>query len=479
MKLRSAYLYDLSRMDALEREVVKMEQNGFALDSEYCETAAQKARIEEGVCLTELGKLTERLGYTQKYGELNWASPAQLVRLFHEHLRLEPSPIWKKGRVKVKDGERKTDEAALGWLRERSSGDVCSLIDELVRLRRVRGAIKYLEKLPGYVAPDGFVHAVSGPSMDSDDRAGTITWRLASKNPEIMQIPTDPKKDWFRIRRAFVAPPGYKLLVADETALEVVILGHILISLFDDHQLAEMAAPGAPDIHSVNARLVFGKYLGWKRHGKNVKEFPLECFKDPSYPELCQLRQDIKAVWYGLMYGKSAYGFATSLRDSEGNPVGEATAQKIIDALFAAVPGIPRYQAYVLDYILEHHGIPGLVGAWCDLSELTKSGDKWRIARAHRIAQNYPMQEGGARVIGHAMVEIGADPDLQSAGLLIERQIHDELDFRFPKLRPGTGIPVDLGLIKERVNTHMTSFPLLSTLSVKMGVGDNWDECKN
>jgi DNA polymerase-1 len=456
-------------MDELERCIIDMERNGFALDVEYCKSAAQKARVEENVCLTELAKLLEILKWSGP--EVNWASPAQLVRLFHDHLKLPPSPIWKKGRVKVDAGERKTDEAALGWLRERASGPVANLLDELVRLRRIRGAIKYLEKLPGYVAPDGLVHAVSGPSMDTDDRAGTITWRLASKNPEIMQIPSDPKKDWFRIRRAFVAPKGYKLLVADETALEVVILGHLLIRLFDDHQLADMAAPGAPDIHSVNARLVFGKYLDWSRHGRNVKDFPLEAFKSADYPELVQLRQDIKAVWYGLMYGKSAYGFATSLRDANGQPIGETAAQRIIDALFEAVPGVPKYQNYVLSYIKEHHGIPGLGGAWCDLSELTKSGDEWRIRRAHRIAQNYPMQEGGARVIGHAMVEISRDATLTQAGLLVERQIHDELDFRFPE-------GADESVLKVGIERAMTSYPLESTLSVKMGVGYTWDDCK-
>ncbi len=456
-------------MDELERAIIHMEQNGFALDVPFCEEAAGRARGEEEVCLIELDKFRQSVGWG---GEVNWASPVQLVNLFHNHIGLAPSPVWKKGRVKVDDGERKLDETALGWLHERANRDVRWGIDELIRLRRLRGAIKYLTKLPGYVAPDGFVHPVSGPSMDSDDRAGTITWRLASKNPEVMQIPSDPKKDWFHIRRAFVAPPGFGLLVADESALEVVILGHILITLFGDSQLAEMAAPGAPDIHSVNARAIFGTHLGWTRHGKNVKEFPLDCFKSADYPELVALRQDIKAVWYGLMYGKSAYGFATSLRDARGNPIGEEAAQRIIDALYAAVPSIPKYQAYVLEYIQEHHGIPGLSGAWCDLSEFTKSGKDWQLRRAHRIAQNYPMQEGGARVIGHAMCEIEQDADLAALGVLVERQIHDELDFRYP-------LTANLDFIKERVNRHMTSYPLRSTLSVKMGTGENWHDAKN
>jgi DNA polymerase-1 len=468
VRLTSAACYELSRMDALEREIIRMEQNGFKLDVGYCETAAALARTEEAVCLTELTKVCGRLGWQD---EVNWASPVQVVKLLHEHLGLPPSPVWKKGRVKLKDGERKTDETSLNWIREKVSGDHATLIDELIRLRRLRGSIKYLGKLPGYVAADGFVHPVSGPAMDADDRSGTITWRLASKNPEVMQIPTDPRKDFFRIRRAFVAPPGHKLLVADETALEAVIFGHVLVELFDDHQIADLVAPGAPDLHSVNARLVFGEYLGWTYKGRNVKEYPLEYFKSEDHPYLCQLRQDIKAIWYGLMYGKTAYGFATSLRDQNGNPIGQEAAERIVAALYAAIPGIPRYQAYVLDYILTHHGIPGLLGAWCDLSELTKSGDKWKIARAARIAQDYPMQEGGARVIGHAMVEIGADAHLNDLGLRIERQIHDELDFRYP-------VHSDVRAIKAGVERHMTSFPLSACLSVKMGIGDNWDQCK-
>jgi len=226
-------------------------------------------------------------------------------------------------------------------------------------------------------------------------------------------------------------------------------------------------------MHSVNTRAVFGDHLGWVRHGRPVRDFPLEAFKNrKEFPELHALRQDLKnKVWYAIMYGMKPFGLATSLKDERGNPVGEEPATKIFDALLAVVPGVRRYQSWVLDYILEHGGIVGLSGAWVDLSELVGSGDRWQVARAHRIAQNYPMQEGGARVIGYSMTEIDADPDLAVAGLKIERQIHDELDFRVP-------VTSDLGLVKSRIEKHMTSYPLLSQLQVKIGTGANWDEAK-
>lgn len=446
-----------------------MERNGFAIDGAYCREQEAQARIQEAATLDELRHWLSGLSWP-KAEEFNWASGPQLVHLFHEHLRLPPSPLWKKGRVKVDAGERKVDETALDWLGAHSGVGIRAGINKLIHLRRLRGSIKYLAKLPLAVAPDGLCHPVSGPAGDFDPRAGTITWRLACKLPEIQQIPSDPRKDPFRIKRAFVAPPGYTLLSADERALEVVILAHIFVTLFGDHQLADMVAPGAPDIHAVNARRVFGTFLHWTRHGKRVDQFPVESFKDPDYPELVQLRQDIKAVWYGLMYGKSAYGFATSLRDPEGNPIGMDAATAIVDALNASLPALPRYAAFVLDYIRRYGGIPGLGGAWADLSGYIQEGE-WGLKRAHRIAQNYPMQEGGARVIGAAMVGVTNDPVLIDAGVLLERQIHDELDFRIP-------VGANLLAIKERINYHMTAYPLRAHLAVKMGTGATWEDAK-
>jgi DNA polymerase I len=469
MLVTAANLYQNARMDEVEREIVRMERNGFALDAAYCAAQALKAEEDETDTLAKLQEWLVLLGQGDR--EINWASPTQLVRLLHDDLGLPPSPIWKKGRVNTRAGERKLDEAALDWIRRREeiAVDVRAGIDLLIHLRRVRGALKYLRKLPTYIAPDGLVHAVSGPASDGDHRAGTITWRLASKNPEILQIPTDPKKDPYHIRKAFIAPPGYRLLCADETALEAVVFAHVLIRLYDDHTLSDLLAPGK-DLHATNARRVFGEYLGWERYGKRVDHFPEACFKSDDYPELKALRQDIKAIWYGLMYGKSPYGFATSLRDAHDNPVGIKVAEAIVAALYAVLPAIPRYQATILDYILQYHGIPGLGGAWCDLAPFTKSGDEWQVKRAHRIAQNYPMQEGGARIIGSAMVDIVNDPYLRSSGLLLERQVHDELDFRVP-------FDADLARVKERVNHHMTSYPLDSLLQVEMGVGETWADC--
>lgn len=462
--------YQRARVQEIERALVKMERNGFKIDTEYCREAEGRAREEEGLCLTELKKWLASLGVER---EVNWASPKQLVEVLHDTLQMPPSPIWKKGRVRLDDGERKTDEVALGWISDRVAPNLRRGLTELVRLRRTRGAIKYLGKLPGYIAPDGFVHPVSGPSSDQDDRAGTITWRLGCKNPEVQQIPSDPKKDPYQIRRAFVAPDGYGLLAADERALEVVILAHLFVRLFGDDQLVRMVLPGAPDIHAVNAQRVFGTYLKWEHKGRRIDSYPVDCFAgEHGDPYLAQLRQDIKAVWYGLMYGKTIYGFAISLRDKNGEPIGEDLARLIVRALYDSMPALGRYGAYIEEQVREHHGIPGLGGAWCDLSYLTKSGNKWDLQKAARIARNYPCQEGGARIIGYAMVECTNDPLLQD--VLLERQVHDELDFRVPD---GAELRAT-----EQIRYHMTTgaeryWELEAPLQVSIGTGQTWFDC--
>jgi len=466
--LKSA-LWQRYQGDEIERTIVEMERNGFMIDVDFCNTQAAKAALDEAECLKKLRSWLASMGVPPLLGcDDIWSSPKQMVHLLHEHLKYPPSPIWKKGRVKIHKGERKTDEAALGWVKGRAPKEQRWGIDELIKLRRVRGCIKYLTKLPTFIAPDGFVHPVCGPAGDDDDRVGTITGRLAGKNPEFMQIPTNPEKDWYRIRKAFIAPPGHTLIVADYSALEVVILAHILIDLFGDHQLAEMVAPGAPDIHSVNARRVFD-YLGWKVDGRPVGEYPFEAFKEVKGCK--RLRQMIKEIWYGLMYGKSAFGFATSLRDADDNPIGEELAQKLVDALLDSVPSIRRFHAWCWEFIHRYKGMIGIGGRWCDLRELVE-GDEWMQKRALRISENFPMQEGGAAIVGAAGVAISKDPTLRSAGLRTERQVHDEYNWRLP-------LTSDIEVVKSGIRHHMTTaFPLRVPLQVSIGTGANWEEAK-
>lgn len=458
--------------DDIKQCIIEMEANGFLIDVDFCNTQAERAEKDEQKTLGRLCDWLVEVGSpTSGDGDLQdgvWSSPKQLHELLHDRLGYPPSPIWKKGRVKLKNGERKTDEVALGWVRNRIPALARWGIDELIRLRRIRGCIKYLRKLPTFIAPDGYVHPTCGPAGDADERVGTITGRLAGKNPEFQQIPADEAKDWYHIRKAFIAPPGYTLVVADYSALEVVLMAHILKTLFNDNQLAEMVDPAAPDIHAVNARRVFTQ-LGWEVNGRPVSAYSIEDFKEVKGCIL--LRKMIKAISYGIAYGKSVYGFSTSLHDASGNPIGEEKARAVYDAYMDAIPGIPRYHAWTWDFIKKYKGIVGLGGRWCDLRELME-GDEWQQKRAHRVAQNFPLQEGGAAVVGAAGVAIMKDETLRSAGLLAERQVHDEWNWRVPS---GVNMP----WLQTKIRRHMiSSFPLTVPLQVTMGTGANWHDAK-
>ncbi len=281
---------------------------------------------------------------------------------------------------------------------------------------------------------------------------------------------------------------GYTLLVADYAALEVVILADLCKRLFGDEQLVAMVAPGAPDIHVENAKLVFGGYLGWtvpatclsdgkkvecKYAGLRVDEIPSGEFKKHPYGAI--LRGMIKTVWYGLQYGKGAYGFST-LDGPDGKPIGEKVAANMLGGIEKAVPAIFKWQRWCRDYVDEHRGIYSLGGRWCPLyAETEPNAPDWLRARAYRRAYNFPMQATGAEIIGDAMVRVGADTVLRSMGFTVRLQVHDELVLRGP-LREVEGA-------KNRVKGHMEAAtangtPLLVPLQVSAGHGANYFEAK-
>lgn len=505
-------LWSEAKVQDITNAVIAMERRGFVLDVDFCNAKAAEAREDERKALNRLWELYydctgQQPDHWAEQIDVDaiWSSPKQLQALVHGELGMPRSPVWKKG--KVKDGEVKLDEVALEWIRARlkSQGRATwseetveryrDLLQGIINLRRVRGCLKYLTKLPTYVGPDGRVHPVCGPAGDDDDRVGAVTGRLAVKNPEGQQIPRNKKKDRYRIRRAFIAPPGRRLVVADYSALEVVIMAHICLHLFGDDQLARMVAVGAPDIHSTNARKVFGELLGWSTEEaakiigckvppgapEYVRDFELGMFKCPHKPECKEcpsenavgkgLRDLIKAIWYGLMYGKGAYGFGASLTDGNGNPIGEEKAGEIVEGLLDAVPAVRKYQAWVRVFIKQHGGIPSLAGRWCPLADLLREGTRWAEDRAWRRALNYPMQAGGADIVGAAMVLIEADDLLRELGFGVILQIHDELILEGPEENADAAL--------ERVMYLMTHcFKLLVPLQVSGHHGKNWDEAK-
>ena len=270
------------------------------------------------------------------------------------------------------------------------------------------------------------------------------------------------------------------LLVADYSSLEIGIQGDFALRLFGDDQIVRMYVDQARgiDMHSNNARSVFGVWLGWRvpagmpYAGETVDKIPVEEFKKHPFGKTC--RDLIKAIWYGMAYGKGAYGFST-LIGADGKMIGEELAGQMVNALLDAVPAMRAWFRWVEKFVKRHHGIYSLGGRWCDLSQEMESGEEWLERRAFRRAYNFPMQSTGAEIIGDAVVRLMRDEEFRALGYRICLQVHDELVCRGPL--------ENLARADELLRLHMTSatangIPLLFPVQVSSGSGVNYFAAK-
>lgn len=469
------------RLTAIDDAVVAMERQGVYVDVDFCNRSEKLAAQDEANAWERLkpwvrgagGSIEDLFGtpllYRQDDDDLRGGeSPIKLQEFLHGRggLGIKPSPFWRLGRCKP--GEVKTDAKALEYLAGQYP-DHRAALQSVLALRRARGCLKYLRKLPLFVVPStGRVHAVFGPASDGDDRVGALTGRLAIKKPELMQIPRNPAKDIYGLREAFTAQgPGRVLLAVDYSALEVVLLAHFCAALFGDTDLAAAVARGATDIHSVHTVRVYRDILGEARlagvEAEQVKKHP--------DPLVTWFRELIKAVWYGLQYGKGAWGFGSTLFNTDGTPLGDDAAQRMIDALLDARPGVRRWQEWVWEYIQEHHGIPSLGGRWCDLTDLFAGNSEKNQKRAYRRALNFPEQAGAADLVGWAMHLVATDPIIARLGFALCLQIHDELVLEGPEENAAEA--------EARVTYLMeNAWPLRCDLQAHGKFGKTWGQCK-
>lgn len=198
----------------VEEALIEMERNGFRVDVGYCEFQSKRAALDERNTLDLLRAWWDKNKQPDRPGEeidAVWSSPKQLIA-FLDSLKARRSPIWKKGLVKR--GTWKTDSTALDWVRKSHIDDkphITELLKLILHLRKIRSGKKYVDKLPRFIADDGFVHPVCGPAGDNDDSVGAVSGRLGMKNPEGQQLPkpdeeeSSEKKDLYCVRRAIIA----------------------------------------------------------------------------------------------------------------------------------------------------------------------------------------------------------------------------------------------------------------------------------
>ena len=404
----------LSVFNSIELPLVKVlhsiERNGVLLDAAVLNQHSQE--------LTQRLDELEKEAFNLAGREFNLASPKQLGEIFFNELGL---PILKK----TKGGAPSTAEEVLQELA--LDYPLPKLILEHRGLAKLKST--YTDKLPNMIAP------ASGRVHTSYHQAVTATGRLSSNNPNLQNIPIK-NAEGRRIRKAFIAPKGYKIVAADYSQIELRIMAHLsgdktLLKAFNDGK----------DVHSATAAEVFG--------------VPLEAVEP-------QQRRSAKAINFGLIYGMSAFGLAKQLH------IGRAEAQSYIDLYFERYPGVKSYMDNTRVDAAEKGYVQTLAGRRLYLPEINDRNGMRRQA-AERTAINAPMQGTAADIIKIAMLKVydWLHQTQQPAKMIM--QVHDELVFEVKEEAVDTFMAEVCDLMGQAMTLDV---PLL----VEAGVGDNWDE---
>ncbi|MBV9045274.1 MAG: DNA polymerase I, partial [Alphaproteobacteria bacterium] len=355
-------------------------------------------------------------------GEINLGSPKQLGDFFFGTLKLP-------GGRKTKTGAWSTDADVLEEVAAQGH-DVATKVLEWRQLSKLRGT--YTDALPTYVNPNtGRVHT-------SFQMAAAATGRLASTDPNLQNIPIRTEEGR-RIRQAFVAPDGFKLLSADYSQIELRLFAHIA----DIPQLKKAFAE-EQDIHAMTASEMFGV---------PVKGMPRE------------VRSRAKAINFGIIYGISAFGLSNQLG------IARSEADDYIKKYFQRFPGIRDYMEETKAFARKNGFVETLFGRRVHIREITSSNPGHR-GGAERAAINAPIQGSAADVIRRAMVRI---PDALKAKKLKARmllQVHDELVFEVPDKEVDALAKVAKQVMEK---APLPAVQLSVPLTVDARAAENWD----
>ena len=351
-------------------------------------------------------------------GPFNLGSPKQLGEILFNQLELPVLRKTPKGAPST--AEEVLSELALDY-------PLPAVLMEYRSLSKLKST--YTDKLPEMIDPrTGRVHT-------SYHQAVTATGRLSSSDPNLQNIPIRTEEGR-RIRQAFIAAPGCKIVAADYSQVELRIMAH----LSQDDGLLNAFAAGL-DVHSATAAEVFGVGI----EGVSVDQ-----------------RRKAKAINFGLIYGMSAFGLGKQLG------LGRNEAQEYIDLYFARYPGVAEYMARTRELAHEAGYVETLKGRRLYLPEIN-ARNRQRQQAAERTAINAPMQGTAADIIKMAMLSVDDWLTRSRVDARLIMQVHDELVFE-----------VEAGAVEELSETVVQLMSGVGVLDVPLlveaGTGDNWDE---
>jgi len=386
-----------------------MEQKGVLIDGELLRAMSRE--------LQQLLEISADKIYRLAGEKFNIQSPKQLQQVLFDKLRLT------KGK-KTKEGYS-TDVDVLSSLARHHE-----LPAEILAYRSIsKLKSTYIDALPALVHPQtGRVHT-------SYNQAVTATGRLSSSNPNLQNIPIRTVEGK-RIRQAFIAPAGSRLISADYSQIELRVLAH----LSEDRTLIDSFHSGE-DIHSRTASTIFGVF-----------------------PELVneEMRRQAKVINFGILYGMSAFGLAKELN------LTQRLAQAYIDEYFRKYEGVKCYLDQVLAQARQDGYVCTLMNRRRYLPEINAANANIRQF-AERMAVNTPIQGTAADLIKLAMIRIAGRLRTQNLTAAMIMQVHDELVFEVPEEE----VEIVIALVKEEMEQVMV---LRVPLKVAVSYGRNWDD---
>ncbi|HJL95929.1 MAG TPA: DNA polymerase I [SAR86 cluster bacterium] len=387
-----------------------MEQNGTLLNSKIL-----KAQSKD---FTKRIKKLEKLAYEIAGEEFNLGSTKQLREIFFDKLKYR---VIKK----TPGGQPSTDERVLQELAEEY--ELPKVLLEHRTLSKLKST--YTDKLPNQIS------ASTGKVHTSFHQAVTTTGRLSSSDPNLQNIPIRTE-DGRRIRQAFEASKGNKIISADYSQIELRIMAH----LSKDQNLIEAFKQGE-DIHNKTASEVFDT---------NIKQISPE------------LRRNAKAINFGLIYGISAFGLGKQLG------INRNLAAEYMGMYFEKYPGVKEYMESTKDSARELGYIETLFGRRLYLRDINATNAIRRQA-SERAAINAPVQGSAADIMKIAMIKAHRALSESNLSAKITLQVHDELIVDAPTKE--TDKVIDL-LTKSMKGAATLDVPL----EVDIGIGNNWDQ---
>jgi DNA polymerase-1 len=395
---------------ALLPVLLTMERQGVLIDA--------KVLQQQSVVIAKRLLEIEQQVYSLAGEEFNLNSPKQLQEILYDKLHL---PVLQK----TPTGQPSTAEAVLQELA--LDFPLPKLILEYRSLSKLKST--YTDSLPLQI------NNTTGRIHTSYHQAVTTTGRLSSTDPNLQNIPVRTEEGR-KIRSAFIASPGYKILSADYSQIELRIMAH----LSEDPVLLSAFAKGI-DIHKITAAEVFNV---------NVSDVSSE------------QRRRAKAINFGLLYGMSAFGLAKQL------DIEKKDAEQYVDFYFAKFPMVKTFLDKTKEFATKHGYVETLFGRRLYLPDIRAKNMVQRRA-AERAAINAPMQGGQADIIKKAMIDIHAWQKTSGINFHMLMQVHDELVFE---------VPIDqIAIVRSHLLQLMTNAAQLKVeLVVSVGIGNNWEE---